>query len=118
MNLILFGPPGAGKGTQAKKLVADFQIPHLSTGDILREAVRQGTELGRMARGYMDEGRLVPDDLVIGMVNERLAQPDVKNGFILDGFPRTIPQAEALDSALRASGRKTDAVVSLEVPLV
>ncbi len=116
MNLILFGPPGAGKGTQAKKLVADFRIPHLSTGDILREAVRQQTELGKKARGFMDEGRLVPDELVIGMVNERLAQADVKQGFILDGFPRTIPQAEALDDALRASGRKIDAVVSLEVP--
>ncbi|MGA9524864.1 MAG: adenylate kinase [Myxococcaceae bacterium] len=116
MNLILFGPPGAGKGTQAKKLVADLQIPHLSTGDILREAVRLGTELGRKARGFMDAGQLVPDELVIGMVNERLAQPDVTGGFILDGFPRTIPQAEALDEALRATGRKVDAVVSLEVP--
>jgi adenylate kinase len=116
MNLILFGPPGAGKGTQAKKLVADFHIPHLSTGDILREAVRQETQLGKKARGYMDAGQLVPDELVIGMVNERLDQEDVKGGFILDGFPRTIPQAEALDGALRATGRKVDAVVSLEVP--
>jgi adenylate kinase len=116
MNLILFGPPGAGKGTQAKKLVADFQIPHLSTGDILREAVRQQTELGQKARGFMDAGKLVPDELVIGMVNERLAQDDVKKGFILDGFPRTVPQAEALESALAGSGRKVDAVISLEVP--
>jgi adenylate kinase len=117
VNLILFGPPGAGKGTQAKKLVTDLGVPHLSTGDILREAVRQGTELGTLARPLMDEGRLVPDDLVIAMVQERLKSDDVQGGFILDGFPRTIPQAEALDRALGSVGKRVDAVLSLEVPL-
>jgi len=116
MNLIFFGPPGAGKGTQAKKLVADLGILHLSTGDMLREAVRQGTELGQKAKPLMDAGKLVPDDLVIGIVRERLGQPDAKAGFILDGFPRTIPQAEALERALAEQGREIDHVVSLEVP--
>ncbi|HYX91067.1 MAG TPA: nucleoside monophosphate kinase, partial [Myxococcaceae bacterium] len=118
MDIILFGPPGAGKGTQAKKLAADFGIPHLSTGDILREAVRQGTELGKRAKPLMDAGKLVPDDLVIGMVEERLRAEDAQKGFILDGFPRTVPQAEALDRALEAQrkGRKIDAVIALEVP--
>src|SRR5919197_1058229 len=118
MDIILFGPPGAGKGTQAKKLAADFGIPHLSTGDILREAVRQGTELGKRAKPLMDAGKLVPDDLVIDMVEERLRAEDAQKGFILDGFPRTVPQAEALDRALEAQrkGRKIDAVIALEVP--
>lgn len=116
MNLIFFGPPGAGKGTQAKRLVADLKVPHLSTGDILREAVRQGTELGRQAGPLMDAGKLVPDELVIGIVDERIAQADAREGFILDGFPRTIPQAEALERALARQGRKTDHVISLDVP--
>lgn len=116
MNLIFFGPPGAGKGTQAKRLVAELKVPHLSTGDILREAVRQGTELGQQAKPLMDAGKLVPDELVIGIVDERIAQPDARHGFILDGFPRTIPQAEALERALGRQGRKTDHVISLDVP--
>ena len=116
MNLIFFGPPGAGKGTQAKKLVHKLQIPHLSTGDILREAVRQNTPLGQQAKPLMDAGKLVPDELVIGIVEERLKQGDAQRGFILDGFPRTIPQAEALERALGNAGRKIDHVISLEVP--
>jgi adenylate kinase len=118
MNVILFGPPGAGKGTQAKKLTADFGIPHLSTGDILREAVREGTELGSRAKPLMDAGKLVPDELVIEIVEQRLGADDARKGFILDGFPRTIPQAEALERALQKQedGRKIDAVISLEVP--
>src|SRR5919197_6062076 len=106
MDIILFGPPGAGKGTQAKKLAADFGIPHLSTGGILREAVRQGTELGKRAKPLMDAGKLVPDDLVIGMVEERLRAEDAQKGFILDGFPRTVPQDEALERVLEKKGRK------------
>lgn len=116
MDLILFGPPGAGKGTQAKRLVSRYGIPHLSTGDLLREAVRQGTELGRRAKPLMDAGKLVPDDLVIGIVEERLRAEDAQAGFILDGFPRTIPQAEALGKVLERAGRKLKAVISLEVP--
>ncbi len=116
MNLIFFGPPGAGKGTQAKRLVQELGVPHLSTGDILREAVRQNTPLGQQANPLMEAGRLVPDELVIGIVDERIAQPDAQAGFVLDGFPRTVPQAEALERALEKHGRKVDAVVSLEVP--
>lgn len=116
MNVILLGPPGAGKGTQAKKLFAEFGIPQISTGDILREAARAGTELGKLAAPLMQSGQLVPDDLVVKIVEERLRQRDTSRGFVLDGFPRTIPQAEALDAALAKSGRKIDAVVSLDVP--
>ncbi len=97
MNLILLGGPGAGKGTQAKKLIDKFQIPQISTGDILRAAVKEGTEMGRKAKEFMDAGKLVPDEVVIGIIKDRLAQADAKKGFILDGFPRTVPQAEALD---------------------
>jgi adenylate kinase len=116
MNVIMLGPPGAGKGTQAKKMYADFKVPHISTGDILREAVRKETALGRRAKPIMDAGKLVPDDLVIDMVKERLGEPDCKAGFILDGFPRTIPQAEALEGALEKTGRKIEHVISLTVP--
>lgn len=116
MNLILLGPPNAGKGTQAKKLYADFKIPQISTGDILRKAVREGTELGKLAGPLMASGAYVPDELVIGIVEERLKEPDCAQGFVLDGFPRTIPQAEALDRMLAKLGKKLDAVVSLEVP--
>jgi len=116
MNLILLGPPGAGKGTQAKMLYAEFKIPQISTGDILREAARNGTELGKQAKPLMDAGKLVPDELVVGIVQERLKAPDCAHGFILDGFPRTIPQAEALDQALVKLGKKIDGVISLEVP--
>ncbi|HME89786.1 MAG TPA: adenylate kinase [Myxococcaceae bacterium] len=116
MDVILLGPPGAGKGTQAKNLFAEFGTPQISTGDILRDAARRGTELGKLAAPLMQAGQLVPDDLVVKIVEERLRQPDASRGFVLDGFPRTIPQAEALDAALSKSGRKIDAVVSLEVP--
>jgi adenylate kinase len=117
MNLILMGPPGAGKGTQAKKLHADFRLPQISTGDILREAVAKVTELGIKAKALMDEGKLVPDEVVVGIVEERLSAPDCQRGFILDGFPRTIPQAEALEQVLERQHRRIDAVISLEVPI-
>ncbi len=117
MNLILLGPPGAGKGTQAKKLFADYRIPQISTGDILREAIRNGTELGRKADPIMKAGGLVPDELVVGIVQERLKAADCQQGFILDGFPRTLPQADALGQSLSALGKKIDAVISLEVPI-
>ena len=114
--MILFGPPGAGKGTQAKKLQAALGIPQISTGDILREARRQGTELGRRAAEYMDQGELVPDEVILGLVRERLSQPDCRDGFVLDGFPRTILQAEGLEGILEETGRPLDRVVSLAVP--
>jgi adenylate kinase len=117
MNLVLLGPPGAGKGTQAKRLVVRFGVPQISTGDILRQAVKDGTPLGKQAGPLMASGQLVPDALVLGIVKERLLQPDATDGFILDGFPRTVPQAEALDAALQAQGKTLDAVVSLEVPI-
>ena len=116
MNLILLGPPNAGKGTQARKLYADFQIPQISTGDILRKAVADGTELGKVAGPLMAAGQYVPDDVVIGIVEERLKQPDVAKGFVLDGFPRTPGQADALDRMLTRLGKQLDAVISLEVP--
>jgi len=116
MNLILLGPPGSGKGTQAKLIVEKYGIPQISTGDILREAVAKGTELGKEAKKYMDAGQLVPDEIVIGIVKERLQQPDCEKGFILDGFPRTIPQAEALDKILEELGKKIDAVINIQVP--
>lgn len=116
MNLILLGAPGAGKGTQAKRIVEKYGIPQISTGDMLREAVAKGTELGKKAKEYMDQGKLVPDDIVIGIVRERLQQPDCKKGFILDGFPRTLAQAEALEGMLRELGRKIDAVINVAVP--
>jgi len=116
MNLILLGAPGAGKGTQAKKIVEKYNIPQISTGDMLREAVSKGTELGKVAKGYMDKGELLPDDVVIGIVKERLKQPDTDNGFILDGFPRTLGQAEALDVMLKELNKEIDAVVNIAVP--
>jgi adenylate kinase len=116
MRLILVGPPGAGKGTQAAKLIERLGVPHLSTGDMLREAVKQGTELGKKAEGFMKSGGLVTDELVIPIVVERLQQSDCAQGFILDGFPRTRPQAEALDVALKAAGVALDAVAVIEVP--
>jgi adenylate kinase len=115
MNLILLGGPGAGKGTQAKKLIDLYHIPQISTGDILRAAVKEGTEMGKKAKEYMDAGKLVPDEVVIGIIKDRLAQPDAKKGFILDGFPRTVPQAEALDQVLAGLGTKIDHVVSIDV---
>ncbi len=116
MNLILLGPPGSGKGTQAKLIVEKYGIPQISTGDMLREAVAKGTELGKEAKKYMDAGQLVPDEVVIGIVKERLQEPDCEKGFILDGFPRTIPQAEALDKILEELGKKIDAVINIQVP--
>lgn len=115
-NLILLGAAGAGKGTQAQKLAARFGIPQISTGDMLRAARREGTPLGRKAEEYMNAGKLVPDEVVIGLVEERLQQPDAKGGFILDGFPRTIPQAEALDAVLAKLGRAQLLVVDVQVP--
>ncbi|MEL6184372.1 MAG: adenylate kinase [Myxococcota bacterium] len=115
MRLILVGPPGAGKGTQAKRLLEELKIPHISTGDMLREARAAGTELGRKAGELMDKGELVPDEVVIGLVEERIAKPDAQGGFMLDGFPRTRPQAEALDTALEASGNVLDAVIQIDV---
>ncbi|AIY89462.1 adenylate kinase [Geoglobus acetivorans] len=116
MNLILLGPPGAGKGTQAKRIVEKYGIPQISTGDMLRDAVAKGTELGKKAKEYMDKGELVPDEVVIGIVKERLMQPDCESGFILDGFPRTINQAEALDDILDEMNRRIDAVINIAVP--
>ncbi len=115
MNLIMLGPPGSGKGTQAKRLTERFGIPQISTGDILREAVKEGTPLGKEAKRYMDEGKLVPDEVVVGIVRERLKEPDCEKGFILDGFPRTVAQAEALDQILEEMGRKIDHVIDIEV---
>lgn len=116
MRMILVGPPGAGKGTQAGALVNRFGISHISTGDMLRAAVSQGTTLGKQADGYMKAGGLVPDDLVIAMVIERIQQPDCAEGFMLDGFPRTRPQAEALDTELEKAGLALDVVLQIEVP--
>ncbi len=116
MNLIFLGPPGAGKGTQAKRVVEKYGIPQISTGDMLREAVAKGTELGKKAKEYMDKGELVPDEVVIGIVKERLQQPDCEKGFILDGFPRTLAQAEALDEILKELNKKIDAVINVAVP--
>ena len=116
MNLILLGPPGAGKGTQASRIIDKFKIPQISTGDILRAAVREGTEMGKEAQKYMNEGKLVPDSVVIGIIRERLAQDDCKNGYLLDGFPRTLPQAEELNKILNTLNSKLDAVISIEVP--
>jgi adenylate kinase len=115
-NLILLGAPGAGKGTQAQRLAARFGIPQISTGDMLRAARREGTPLGKRAEEFMTKGQLVPDEVVIGLVEERLARPDAKPGFILDGFPRTIPQAEALDKVLTKLGRDPLSVVDVKVP--
>lgn len=115
MGIILLGPPGAGKGTQAKKLTQAFAIPQISTGDMLRAAVKNGTALGKQAKAYMDSGGLVPDEVVIGIVKDRLAEPDCGKGFILDGFPRTIPQAEALDRVTKELGKEIRFVLSLEV---
>lgn len=116
MYILLMGPPGAGKGTQAAMLVEKFAIPHISTGDMFRAAVSEGTELGKQAKACMDAGQLVPDSITIGIVKERLAKPDCQNGFILDGFPRTIEQADALDNTLGELKIKLDRVINISVP--
>ena len=116
MKVIMLGAPGAGKGTQAKKIAAKYQIPHISTGDIFRANIKEGTELGKKAKTYMDEGMLVPDELVVDLVVDRVQQEDCKNGYVLDGFPRTIPQAEALDKELSSIGDKVDLAIDVEVP--
>jgi adenylate kinase len=116
LNLILFGPPGAGKGTQADRLKSDFQLPFISTGDMLRTNVSEQTDLGKQAKGYMDAGDLVPDDLIVAMAAARLQEPDAQDGFILDGFPRTIEQAEALDTQLAKLGRRVTAALLIDVP--
>lgn len=115
MNIVLLGAPGAGKGTQADKLIEEFGIAHISTGDILRAAVKAGTPLGLEAKKYMDAGDLVPDSVVIGLVKDRLQEPDAQKGFILDGFPRTTVQAVALDGALSEMGREIDAAIAIDV---
>lgn len=116
MKIVMLGAPGAGKGTQAKMIAAKYEIPHISTGDIFRANIKNGTELGKKAKEYMDQGLLVPDELTVDLVIDRLSQPDCQRGYILDGFPRTIPQAEALDKALSARGEKMDYAVDVDVP--
>ncbi|MDY8025960.1 adenylate kinase [Paenibacillus polymyxa] len=115
MNILIMGPPGAGKGTQADVIVKEFGIPHISTGDAFRLAMKQGTPIGIKAKEYIDKGELVPDDVTIGIVEERLQQPDCKKGFLLDGFPRTLAQAEALDQILGRLNTKLDDVINLKV---
>ncbi len=115
MNLILLGPPGAGKGTQAKRMIDTYKIPQISTGDMLREAVKAGSPMGKEAKGYMDAGKLVPDEVVVGIVAERIAKPDCDKGFMLDGFPRTIPQADALGAMLKKKGKTINHVVCIQV---
>ncbi len=116
MNIILMGPPGAGKGTQAELIKMAFPIPHISTGDMFREAVRKGTAMGIEVKKYMDTGQLVPDQVTIGVVEERLAMPDCSQGFLLDGFPRTVVQAEALDKVLVKNGKKVEMAFNIDVP--
>lgn len=116
MKIIMLGAPGAGKGTQAKRISAKYNIPHISTGDIFRANIKEGTELGKKASAYMAEGHLVPDELVVDLVIDRLGHEDCKNGYVFDGFPRTIPQAEELDEVLEKRGEKLDYVLDIEVP--
>ena len=116
MKIIMLGAPGAGKGTQAKMIAEKYGIPHISPGDIFRANIKNGTELGKKAKTYMDAGQLVPDELVVDLVIDRFKEDDCKNGYVLDGFPRTIPQAEALDNALKAIGEKVDYAIDVDVP--
>ncbi len=116
MKIIMLGAPGAGKGTQAKKIADKYQIPHISTGDIFRANIKEGTELGKKAKSYMDQGQLVPDELTMELIMDRFQNPDCKNGYVLDGFPRTIPQAEALTEALAKKGDTIDYAINVEVP--
>lgn len=113
-NIILMGPPGAGKGTMAKLIVSEYGLTHISTGDMFRDAIKEGTELGKLAKSYIDDGHLVPDEVTIGLVKERLAKPDCDKGFLLDGFPRTIPQAEALDLIGQEIARPIDGVINID----
>ncbi|MBE9061498.1 adenylate kinase [cf. Phormidesmis sp. LEGE 11477] len=115
-RLIFLGPPGAGKGTQAQMLCQNYEVPHISTGDILRAAVKENTELGRKAEGFMKSGELVPDDLILGLIRERLNKEDTANGWLLDGFPRNVEQAEFLNALLEEIDQSCDAVINLEVP--
>ena len=116
MKIIMLGAPGAGKGTQAKKIAEKYQIPHISTGDIFRANIKNGTELGKKAKTYMDQGLLVPDELTLELIMDRFQNPDCANGYVLDGFPRTIPQAEALTAALEKNGETIDYAINVEVP--
>lgn len=116
MKIIMLGAPGAGKGTQAKQIAAKYQIPHISTGDIFRANIKNGTELGMKAKSYMDQGQLVPDDVTIGMLLDRISQEDCAEGYVLDGFPRTIPQAESLTKALEERGESMDYAINVDVP--
>lgn len=116
MKIIMLGAPGAGKGTQAKMIAEKYNIPHISTGDIFRANIKNGTELGKKAKSYMDKGQLVPDELTLDLIMDRFKEDDCKNGYVLDGFPRTIPQAEALDDALKANGEKVDFAIDVDVP--
>ena len=116
MKIVMLGAPGAGKGTQAKMIAAKYEVPHISTGDIFRANIKNGTELGKKAKEYMDQGLLVPDELTVDLVIDRLSQEDCAKGYILDGFPRTIPQAEALDAALSKRGEKMDYAIDVDVP--
>jgi adenylate kinase len=116
MRIVLLGGPGSGKGTQAKKLTEKYAIPQVSTGDIFRAALKEGTPMGLKAKGYMDKGELVPDDVVVGVVEERLVQPDLNAGYMLDGFPRTLPQAEALDRMISRLGQSIDHAILVDVP--
>ena len=116
LNLVLLGPPGSGKGTQGERLQGDFRLPYYATGDILRAAVRDGTELGKIAQEYMERGDLVPDQVIIGVITERLGEAEAADGFILDGFPRTVPQAEALDAELDSLGRSLTSALQIDVP--
>lgn len=116
MKIIMLGAPGAGKGTQAERIASKYQIPHISTGDIFRANIKEGTELGKKAKAYMDQGLLVPDSLTVDLVMDRISQEDCKNGYILDGFPRTIPQAESLADALAARGEGVDFAINVDVP--
>lgn len=116
MKIIMLGAPGAGKGTQAKMIAEKYNIPHISTGDIFRANIKNGTELGKKAKEYIDQGQLVPDELTLDLVMDRFKKDDCKNGYVLDGFPRTIPQAQALDEALKKIGEKVDYAIDVDVP--
>ncbi|MDW2798493.1 adenylate kinase [Clostridium boliviensis] len=116
MKIIMLGAPGAGKGTQAKKIAEKYQIPHVSTGDIFRSNIKEGTELGKKAKEYMDQGALVPDQLTIGMLMDRIQKEDCKDGYVLDGFPRTIPQAESLQKAITEMGQQIDFAINIDIP--